>query len=158
MDSQTIDLLRKSLDLHEGNKLQVYDDATGKPLKKGDTLQGNPTIGRGRNLADPGISEEESDYLNTNDIIRVQQELDTKLPWWATKAPARQLAIAELVFNLGIDKFIQKWPKTVEYLRTDQNDKASDEIVTNRVWVEEVGTARASYIVKLIVTGVLPQF
>lgn len=157
MDSLTLEILRSSLDVHEGDKLKVYDDATGKPLEKGDTLLGNPTIGRGRNLADPGISQEESDMMITNDITRVQRELDTRLPWWSTKNNARQLAIAELAFNLGIDKLIAKWPKTVEFLRIDQYDSATNEIMNNHVWVDEVGTERAVYIAKLVASGQLPN-
>ena len=37
---------------HEGVRLAVYDDATGKPVHAGDTLVGHPTIGVGRLLTD----------------------------------------------------------------------------------------------------------
>jgi len=48
--------------------LVVYDDATGRPLKQGDTLKGHPTIGYGRNLAGNGISEAEAHALLMSDL------------------------------------------------------------------------------------------
>jgi len=45
---------------HEGIRLFVYDDATGKPITAGSICQGNPTIGIGRELSKTGISESEA--------------------------------------------------------------------------------------------------
>jgi lysozyme len=42
--------LQKLLIKHEDLRLFAYDDATGKPLKPGDTLKGHVSIGIGRNL------------------------------------------------------------------------------------------------------------
>jgi len=39
---------KKQLTRHEGLRLAVYDDATGKPLEQGDTIVGHPTVGVGR--------------------------------------------------------------------------------------------------------------
>jgi lysozyme len=48
--------LRAELCNDEKLRLVVYDDATGKPLRKGMTLEGHPTIGYGRALDVNGIS------------------------------------------------------------------------------------------------------
>jgi len=50
--NKAINYLRLETDLirHEGERLQVYDDKTGKALSSSITAEGNPTIGVGFNL------------------------------------------------------------------------------------------------------------
>lgn len=155
LDSLTVEYLRRNLTVHEGDKLRVYDDATGLPIVKGTVVKGNPTIGRGRNLADPGISQDEDDYMFTSDLTRVQRELDVTMPWWGSLNPARQLALAELAFNIGTVKLRLSWPRTMTFLATGQYNSAANEIMSDKVWVDEVGLARATYIAGLVRTGVL---
>ena len=52
-----ITLLKKMLELDEGKRNTVYPDS-----------QGIMTIGIGRNLEDPGLSDQEVNYLFENDI------------------------------------------------------------------------------------------
>lgn len=52
----------------EGQVLFVYDDATGRPVKAGDTLVGNPTIGYGRDLSARGITETECMVMLHGDL------------------------------------------------------------------------------------------
>ena len=52
---------------NEGLRLQVYDDATGKPIQRGSMVVGNPTIGIGTLIAAPGgITEAEATLLLSN--------------------------------------------------------------------------------------------
>lgn len=95
--------LRDDLDRDEGNVLFVYDDATGKRLKKGMKLVGNPTIGRGRNLSSRGISAHESDAMLDSDISSTRGELAARLPHWRTYRPAWQDALTNMAFNMGTD-------------------------------------------------------
>lgn len=155
MNSLTIEYLRRNLTVHEGDKLRVYDDATGLPIVKGSVVKGNPTIGRGRNLADPGISQQEDDEMFANDITRVQRELDVAMPWWENLNPARQLALAELAFNIGTDKLKSAWPRTMSFLASGQYISAANEVINNKIWVDQVGLERAKYVSTLIRTGVL---
>ena len=155
MEPATEQAWSTSLMSHEGNKLRVYDDATGKTIAAGTLVRGNPSIGVGRNLADPGITEAESSYLLTNDRTRVKTELDLLCPWWTTMNEARQLALAELAFNIGTAKLVAKWPKTMEYLQQGAYTLAGNEVATNTVWCNEVGPTRSAWIIRLIESGML---
>lgn len=48
----------------ESLRLEIYDDATGRPFKKGDTLEGNLTVGYGCNVMkiDTGLADTLLDY------------------------------------------------------------------------------------------------
>jgi lysozyme len=83
--------LIQQLERHEGVRLKPYKDSVGKL-----------TIGIGRNLDDVGISASEARTLLENDIGKVCAELDRALPEWRTWSENRQLAIADMCFNLGI--------------------------------------------------------
>lgn len=94
------------LNADEGNRLIVYDDATGMPICKGSTLKGNPTIGRGRNLWGSGISPAESDALLKNDISETLGWCSRFLPWFADLTDMRKRAVANMVFNMGGKTFL----------------------------------------------------
>ena len=72
---------------HEGVESKVYKDHLGIE-----------TIGVGRNLKDRGLSEDEIDYLLTNDITIIENELDKSFPWWRDLDEVRQRALADLAF------------------------------------------------------------
>ncbi len=78
------------LEQDEGLRLQAYDDATGAPLKPGDTLRGHPTIGIGRALDVNGITTEEARYLLENEVGKAEAELDRDIPWWRALSENRR--------------------------------------------------------------------
>ena len=90
----------------EEDRAKAYDDATGKELKPGDTLRGNLTIAIGRNLTANGLSTAERRFLLTNDITRVEAELDHELPWWRDMSEPRQRALANMAFGLGLPRLL----------------------------------------------------
>ena len=96
-------LLLKMLRADEGTKLQVYDDASGRPIVPGTKVLGHPTIGTGRALDVNGITQEEADYLLTNDIAKVSAALDKRIPWWRSLTPNRQAVLASMAFQMGVD-------------------------------------------------------
>jgi lysozyme len=98
------------LEQDEGLRLQAYDDATGAPLKPGDTLRGHPTIGIGRALDVNGITTEEARYLLENDVGRAESDLDRNIPWWRELSEKRQHVLVSLVFNMG-------WPKLSGFVK-----------------------------------------
>jgi len=123
---------------HEGVRLAVYDDATGKPVKQGDTLQGHPTIGVGRLLTgDRGLTTAEIEMLLANDIDVVIDELNREIPWWNEMNEARQACMINLCFNLG-------WPRLKGFknmlLAAEGGlyEIAADEMVDS-IWFEQVG-------------------
>lgn len=87
--------LSKQLEREEGRVRYAYQDHLGYW-----------TIGIGR-LIDKrkggGLSDEEIDYLLTNDIERVQKELLKKLPWATQLSPARLGVLIGMAFQMGVD-------------------------------------------------------
>lgn len=86
----------------EDLRLVVYDDATGKPLKKGDVCIGHPTIGIGRALDVRGITPAEALYLVNNDIDSAQLEMNRNLPWFIALDEVRQRVLINMDFNIGV--------------------------------------------------------
>ena len=121
-----IEALKDQLILHEGLKLEPYQCTAGKL-----------TIGVGRNIEDIGITEDEARYLLDNDILRVCDELDRNLPWWRDLSDARQRVLVDMVFNLGISRFMQ-FKATIAAIESGDYDTASEEMLNSR-WADQVG-------------------
>jgi lysozyme len=121
-----IEALKNQLILHEGLKLEPYECTAGKL-----------TIGVGRNIEDIGITEDEARYLLDNDILRVCDELDRNLPWWRDLSDARQRVLVDMVFNLGISRFMQ-FQNTIAAIESGDYDLASKEMLDSR-WSNQVG-------------------
>lgn len=145
-----IEVLSRQLTEHEGNRLTVYDDATGREIKAGSKVIGNPTIGVGRLLTDGnGISEEESLHLLKNDLIWVAKKSST-YEFFDLLDPARQLVIMNMVFNMGS---IDGWPKFRAALMVGDYQTAAAEMMLSK-WAGDVGH-RASVLVEQMKTGVV---
>ena len=128
----------EQLTRHEGLRLTVYDDATGKPVAKGDTLQGNPTIGVGRLLTEGrGLTTIEVEMLLENDIEVVVDDLNRNIPWWNELNDARKAVLVNLCFNMG-------WPRLSLFenmlgaLEVNDYETAADEMIDSR-WFTQVG-------------------
>ena len=145
-----IQALKAQLAIDEDDRLKPYDDATGKELKAGDTIIGNITIGRGRNLSGVGISNAELEYLNDNDIDKVVTQLDNLFPWWKQMTEARQLVLQNMVFNLGITKLAQ-FKNTLAAMRSGRYGDAADGMKAS-AWYKQTG-ARAQRLVDMMRAG-----
>lgn len=98
------DALRRSLHLGEACRLQVYDDATGRPLRPGDTLTGHATIGWGRHLCcGQGLDQDEADALLEHDIDQRLVALTEALPWTRALDDVRFGVLTEVAYNCGVD-------------------------------------------------------
>jgi len=150
-DRDLNDMLAQLID-HESERLVVYDDATGKPLKQGDTLKGHPTIGIGRNLAGKGLTREESRYLCRNDIDECVRDLVT-FPWFLDLNVVRQRAFVDLRFNLGPGTFRQ-FKGMFAALNDRDYDAAADHLKAS-LWYRQVGR-RGPRIVHMVRTGTDP--
>lgn len=143
--------LVKDLCRDEAVRLEVYDDATGKPIISGSTVIGHPTIGVGRLLtSDRGISTIEAMELLERDLEIVFRELDQKFTWWRGLSENRQRALANMAFNLGIPR-LSKFQNMLAALQRGMYDLAADEAM-NSQWSRQVG-ARAERIRDLIKEG-----
>lgn len=118
--------IRDQLIIHEGMRLKPYKDNVGKL-----------TIGVGRNLDDVGISREEAMQLLDNDINIVMDSLDLALPWWRTLDDLRSRAIIDMVFNLGITRFLG-FKQMLIALKAKQYDLAAQEMLDSK-WAKQVG-------------------
>jgi lysozyme len=133
--NRLIDQLR----IHEGVEKTVYNDS-----------EGIPTIGVGRNLRDRGLSDDEIDYLLSNDIDIVVKELDKVMPWWRDLDEVRQRVLCDLVFNLGMPRF-SGFKKSISYMKQQMWDQAANELLDSK-WARQVGR-RAHTLSEMMRTG-----
>ena len=133
--------LIETLRRHEGVSKWAYEDHLGYI-----------TVGVGRCL-DPeaglGLSDKEIDYLLQNDIERCYKELDC-LSWFPDLDPVRQEALVNMVFNLGLTRFLQ-FKKTLAYLAEGKYHEAADEMLDSK-WARQVKN-RAIELSEMIRTG-----
>ena len=144
--------IETSISGHEGLMLKVYDDATGRVVNPGTTVRGWLTIGFGRNLVGRGITRTEADYLLDNDLAAVERELDQVFPAWRRWPEARQWAMFELGYNLGVARFAREWPNTAERLRANDFVAVASSL-SSSLWRRQVGDARALPIIRAMHRG-----
>lgn len=121
-----IDALKKQLVLHEGLKLTPYRCTADKL-----------TIGVGRNLDDVGITQAEAEFLLDNDILRCCDDLDRNMSWWRDLSETRQRVLIDMVFNLGISRFM-KFQNAIDALANGNYAGAAAEMLDSR-WANQVG-------------------
>jgi lysozyme len=140
----------------EGKVLRVYDDATGKPIVKGSVVQGNPSIGIGRNLAGRGISDSEAELMLGNDCDQAAVDLVPLMPWLEKLSPKRQAAIYCLYFNLDEGnprRFVATWPKFLEQMAAGEFDAAAQNLASSQPWAGEVGPGRVGRMANMVKFG-----
>ena len=135
--SELTEMLRK----HEGVRDKVYLCSAGYE-----------TIGVGRNISEDGLglSDDEIDYLLSNDIKRVREELTEEYYWFAGLAEARPDAMIDISFNLGQTR-LRGFVKSLEAMAREDFDTAADEFMDSK-WSEQVGD-RAVEVTEIIRTG-----
>jgi len=127
----------------------VYDDATGKVLKKGDVVQGTPSFGIGHNGHNP-LSLKVMNLIQDEDIATVAQGLDRSIPWWRTLNDVRQEALLNMAFNLGVAGLLE-FKDMLAALEVGNYQVAYDEI-HDSLWIKQVGF-RAARIAKELRDG-----
>lgn len=132
--------LRAQLVAHEGLRLHPYPDSVGKL-----------TIGVGRNLSDDGISASEAMALLETDIDRTVTELQAHVPGFDTLADARQRALIDMAFNLGLPRFLG-FHDMLRCLAADDFDGAAAAMLASH-WAAEVGP-RAPQLAAMLRSGV----
>ncbi len=121
--------LAAQLTIDEGRRPLVYYDSVGKI-----------TGGVGRNLTDRPFFDDEIALMLKNDIDLVEKDLDRRLPWWREMSEARQNALANMCFNLGISR-LMLFVKALDHMRAGRYDAAAREMLNSK-WAKQVG-ARA---------------
>ena len=120
------DLLTMELHRDEGLKLKLYKDS-----------KGIWSIGVGRNLEAKGVRFDEAILMLKNDIDDVLTDLDTHLPWWRQLDEVRQRVLANMCFNLGIERLLC-FHNMLAALQAGNFDEAANEMVASN-WDHEVG-------------------
>ena len=131
--------LERQLSIDEGRRALIYTDTVGKI-----------TGGIGRNLTDRPFFDDEIALMLKNDIALVQTELDQRLPWWREMTDARQNVLANMCFNLGINR-LMGFGKTLAYMRVGEYEAAAGEMLDSK-WAKQVG-ARAVRLADLMREG-----
>lgn len=121
--------LAADLTVDEGRRARIYLCTAGKV-----------TGGVGRNLTDRAFSDDEIDLMLKNDIKGVERDLDRRLPWWRQMSEARQNVLANMCFNLGIDRLLG-FVNTLALMKAARYDAAAAEMINSK-WAKQVG-ARA---------------
>tara|TARA_Y100000361_G_scaffold114854_1_gene105440 strand:+ start:3234 stop:3644 length:411 start_codon:yes stop_codon:yes gene_type:complete len=131
--------LIEELKRDEGVVLSLYQCSAGKN-----------TIGVGRNLDDRGITEDESDYLLSNDIDLCVEELEGTFPWFATLSDARQRVMVNMCFNLGLSRLLG-FEKFLAAMEAGDWETAGIEMLDSK-WAVQVGN-RSERLKDLVVGG-----
>lgn len=148
--------ITQDLLLDEGEVLQAYLCPAGKL-----------TIGVGRNLESPGLSQDEaikigsdrpktitveqSRMLLNNDIDRIEHEISMRLPWIKALDDVRYSAFFNMLFQFGLSRF-QRFKKTLEYAQAQEWEQCADEMLDSK-WAREDSPRRARKYSERVRTG-----
>lgn len=130
--------LKQQLIKHEGLRLFPYVDTVDKI-----------TIGIGRNLTDRGVSSVIAHQMLDEDIDRCIKEL-SGYAWFTCLNEVRQRALVDMVFNLGLTKFLT-FTHLIAALTAGDYDEAAHQMIESR-WATQVGI-RANELANMIIKG-----
>ena len=129
-----LDHFRRHLEWAEDRRDKLYDDKTGDEvvLPSG----GKVTGGVGWNFSDRGIPPSVIDMLlelGINDAVAEAGGIS----YWPKLDDARQLVIADMLYNLGMQRF-RRFVKFDAAMQVGDYERAADEMVDS-AWYEQVG-------------------
>ena len=133
------DKLRQQIRMHEGVEHKVYEDT-----------EGIKTVGVGRNLEDRGLSDDEVDYLLSNDIDICVKELEQTFDWYDDLDDIRKRVLIDMMFNLGMPR-LKKFVNMLKAIEAGAWRSAAVEMLDSK-WAEQVGN-RASRLSEMMETG-----
>ena len=111
--------------------------------------EGFLTIGVGRNLDEHGLTEQERRFILKTDIRRTVSDC-RKLDYWDSLDSVRQLIVADMVFNMGLTKFL-KFIKLNAALALNDWPLSAAEMIDSR-WYRQTGR-RAKRLVQAMHSG-----
>lgn len=137
-----MDKLIAMLKRHEGAETHVYM-----------CTEDRYTIGVGRNV-DPrgglGLSEDEIDYLLSNDVLRCIKELSKEYRWFSDLDDVRKEAVIDTFFCLGATRF-RTFSKMIKAFEDADHKEASIQLLESR-FAKQTGR-RAIELAEMIETG-----
>ena len=138
MDSEIFETLLASLRAHEGYRGRMYRDNRGAP-----------TLGYGHNLA-VAIPREAADLILVHDAERAVIEVRRVFSNFDTVSDGRQVALAEMMFNLGPRGFAG-FRRMIAAVHAGNWQAAAREMRDSR-WVAQVG-GRALRLARMVGEG-----
>lgn len=139
--------LRDDLARDEGVVAVVYDDATGRPLRRGDTLRGHPTIGIGHALDVRPLTSQQIDAIYAGDVSPIEAEVYHRFPWLEDQPEPVQRGLMNMAFNLG-PQGLASFLTFLGLVRTRHYAMAADDLRATK-WYGQVGN-RAKRIEQMI--------
>jgi len=103
LTTQDLVALKAQIVAHEGLRTYLYDDATGKPVKPGDTLIGNLTGGSGYNFSANALPVDVIDLLYERRVTGILARLTAELPWTPQLSPVRVRVLVDIAYNAGFN-------------------------------------------------------
>jgi len=128
-------------------QLRLHEGVEHKPYK---CTAGYLTIGVGRNIEERGLSDDEIDYILSNDVNIATDELVDTFDWYSDLDPIRQRVVVDMVFNLGMPRFKQ-FKNMIAAIEAGDWMEASNQMMDSR-WAQQVGL-RASRLAEMMETG-----
>ncbi len=119
-----IDLVIQRLNKEEGERLDPYDDATGKTVK---APLGNLTWGRGFNLAQIG-STGLFDVMERFLVMTIETQL-MQYPWYQIDS-VRQSVLLDIAYNAGVNGLLH-YPRMLAAIENHDYSLASLECGTD---------------------------
>jgi len=101
-----LNLLLTHLKNEEGFRPYLYDDANGKLLQKGSTIEGNPTIGYGWCPSTNPLPDDLGEIILQYFATSKYNELVRRLPWVSSLPDNVQVALADMAYQLGVNGLI----------------------------------------------------
>lgn len=124
-----VEKLVADLELDEGFKPYAYEDT-----------EGFLTIGIGTLIdrrAGGGITHEEAVMLCRARVERAMVGLDHALPWWRSLSEARQRVLANMAYNLGVEKLVA-FKNTLAAIKRGDYEAAAVGMLDSK-WARQVG-------------------
>lgn len=132
--------------------VRVAEAPGGRPvLKAYQDTEGVWTIGLGTNLQELVIDAATAERWFREKLDASEHEASIRFEWYRDLTPARQRAIVELVYNLGIPRLL-KFQRFMQALAVRDYSRAHDELLDS-VWRRQVGPERSGRIAGQILNG-----
>jgi len=118
---------------------------------------GKLSVGYGRNIdieGGLGITKDEADFLLSNDIERCLNDLN-KFPWFSKLNDVRKDALTEMLYNLGLTRFLS-FKNMIRALSLSDFNSAAKELMDSKWARHDVGTMRSLNIKYRLQHGKIP--
>lgn len=135
-------LLKANLTIEEGRRNMMYKDS-----------KGINTCYIGHNM-DIRQSEFVIDAVYNCDIAGCEASLDLNLPWWRGEDPVRQVALMDLMFNMGWGT-LSTFVNTLAAWKAHKYGAAAQGLRTSK-WAKQVQISRVNRIIAMVEKGIVP--